>query len=276
MKTILVPTDFSKHSEYALEVAASIAKKHQSTIVLLHMMGMPESFLTNDEKDEIFNAMYFIKITKKKFDEFLKKDFLKDLVITTAVKSHRVFSEINEVAAEYNADLIVMGSHGVSGFAKAFVGSNTEKVVRTANVPVLVIKKAVNIAEIKKAVLVTDFDPESKRTLFNSLTFFGIFDVKPEILYVNIPEKFMSTSEMLHKAEEFFAESKDHWMDSINYYDDYSTEIGILSYCRENMVDIIGIPTHGRKGLSHLFYGSIGENIANHSDIPVVTFKLEN
>src|SRR5690606_41868766 len=61
--------------------------------------------------------------------------------ITPIVKHFKVFSEVNDVAKEHGADLIIMGSQGTSGFSEIFVGSNTEKVVRYSDVPVLVLDR---------------------------------------------------------------------------------------------------------------------------------------
>ena len=62
--------------------------------------------------------------------------------------------------------------------------------------------------------------------------------------------------------------------EKITFYDDYTPERGIFHFCNEKAIDAIAIPTHGRKGLGHFFYGSIGEDIANHANIPVITFKI--
>ncbi|SDS00672.1 universal stress protein [Christiangramia echinicola] len=277
MKTILVPVDFSSHSEYALEVAASIARKQNAEIVVVHMLGLPDSFLTNDQKQEVFNAIYFMKLTKKKFDKFLDKDYLEGIDISQAVKTHKVFSEINEVAKEYEADLIVMGSHGAAGVKEVFIGSNTEKVVRTAEIPVLVIKDRVKDFNIKNAVFVTDFSLETLKTFMSARKFFKAFGVSPKILFINIPEKFISSKEMELKAYNFLVDvgmDNEKFSDNIIFYDDYTVERGIFNYCNEKEIDAIAIPTHGRKGVGHFFFGSIGEDVANHSEIPVVTFKI--
>lgn len=277
MKTILVPVDFSEHSEFALEVAANIARKQNAEIVVVHMMGLPESFLTKDEKQEVFNAIYFMKLTKQRFDKLLDKEYLKGIDITEAVKSHKVFAEINEVAAEYEADIIIMGSHGVSGMKEVFVGSNTEKVVRTSDIPVLVIKKRMPDFKMENAVFVTDFDLKTLNSFTQARKFFKAFDVQPKILFINIPEKFMSTKEMQLKAYNFLiAVGMDNkkFKDDIIFYDDYTAERGIFNYCNDLDIDAIAIPTHGRKGLGHFFFGSMGEDIANHANIPVVTFKI--
>ncbi len=277
MKTILVPVDFSKHSEYALEVAASLAKKQNAEIIVLHMMGLNESFLTKDEKQEVFNAIYFMKLTKQKFDELLNKDFLKGIEVKEVVKTHKVFSEINEIAKEYEADLIVMGSHGAAGIKEVFVGSNTEKVVRTADLPVLVIKERITDFKIDDAVFVTDFNIETLNSFIKARNFFKVFNVEPKILFVNIPEKFLSTSEMELKAYNFLIDAgmdNKEFKKNVIFYDDYTAERGIYNFCNEAEMDAIAIPTHGRKGLGHFFLGSVGENVANHASIPVITFKI--
>lgn len=277
MKTILVPVDFSEYSEYALEVAASIAKKQDAEIVVVHMMGLADSFLTKDEEQEVFNAIYFMKLTKQRFDKLLDRDYLKGIEVTQVVKTHKVFAEINEIAQEYEADLIVMGSHGVTGIKEVFVGSNTEKVVRTSEVPVLVIKERIAEFNIKKAVFVTDLELETLNSFIRAKEFFKIFNIRPQVLFINVPEKFMSSREMELKAHKFLLEAgldNNKINDEITFYNDYTAEKGIFTYCNKSKVDMVAISTHGRKGLGHFFLGSMGEDIANHANIPVITFKI--
>ncbi|MUP47304.1 universal stress protein [Gramella sp. BOM4] len=279
MKTILVPVDFSKHSEYALEAAAGLAKKYNTDLVVAHMMGLPETHLTKDEKQEVFNAMYFLKLTRQKFEAFLDKDYLKGIKVTEAVKDHKVFSELPELAREYQAGLIVMGSHGASGMKEVFIGSNTEKVVRSSKTPVLVVKNQVKDLEFKKAIFATDFENESIGAFEKASEFFESFGVKLKLLYINVPEKFMSSREMEERAAKFTSElgwDQKEAKKRLDFYDDYTVERGVFNYCHREKVDIIAIPTHGRKGVAHFFFGSLGEDIANHSDIPVVTFRIQD
>ena len=62
--------------------------------------------------------------------------------------------------------------------------------------------------------------------------------------------------------------------ETLNIYNDYSVEKGILSFARDHEAQLIGISTHGRKGLSHFFNGSISEDMVNHAKMPVITFKI--
>lgn len=276
MKTILVPVDFSEYSEYALEVAASIAKINNASIVVVHMLGLTHAFLTKDEEAQVFNAMYYMKLSKKKFEEFLDKPYLKGIEVTETIRNYKVFTELNDVAKEFSADLIVMGSHGVSGFSDIFIGSNTEKVVRTSEIPVLVIKDRLEQFNIKKAVFVTNLAEESVAAYIKARNFILNFDCTLELLFIKLPEFFKSTGEMNEKYTKFLDASELNELEppEIKYYSDYSLESGVFSYCNDNDVDVILMPTHGRRGLSHFFYGSYGEDIANHSKIPVITIKI--
>ncbi|MFK5982657.1 MAG: universal stress protein, partial [Flavobacteriaceae bacterium] len=161
MKKILVPVDFSECSEHALKIAASLAKEHNAEIVALHMMGISDAILTNIQAEQMLEGVYYLKLAQKRFKEFLDKDYLKDINITDSVYNYKDFSEINAVAIEKKADLIIMGSHGSSGLSEVFVGSNTEKVVRHSDIPVLVIKKDVGKFAVENAVFASDFSLEN-------------------------------------------------------------------------------------------------------------------
>ena len=63
-------------------------------------------------------------------------------------------------------------------------------------------------------------------------------------------------------------------LNTVNVVSDYSIEKGILNFANVIGADLIAVATHGRKGLSHFFEGSVSEDIANHSTLPVMTFKI--
>ena len=140
MDKILVPIDFSEHSAYALEVAASLARHHGSELVLLHMMGLSEAILTKDSSQEAAEAHYYMKLTHKRFEEFRDKPYLKGLKVHEMVQNYKIFSEVNEVAMEVKAELIVMGSHGHGALEEALIGSTAKKVIRRSKKPVLVVR----------------------------------------------------------------------------------------------------------------------------------------
>ncbi|MBK5214331.1 MAG: universal stress protein [Flavobacteriaceae bacterium] len=278
MKKILVPVDFSKNSDYALEVAASIAKKQNAEIIALHMMGLSDAVVTRDESKEVFEAMFYMKLAEKRFAEFLDKDYLEGIKVTDTVHNYKIFSELNDVAIEFGADLIVMGSHGSSGLKEVFVGSNTEKVVRTSEIPVLVIKHRQENFNPEFGIFACDFLENSVGPYKRAQKMFDILGIKMQMLYINLAGDFHSTREIEKRILSFLESAGEpnplESLDQVVQYSEYSVEAGIFGYSQVSNADIIALPTQGRQGLAHFFSGSIGEDVVNHSDLPVMTFKV--
>jgi K+-sensing histidine kinase KdpD len=166
-----------------------------------------------------------------------------------------------------------MGSQGASGLQEMFIGSNTEKVVRRSKIPVLVIKKEVDKFEVNDMIFASDFNKESKTTFQRVANFAKLFDAKIHLLYINTIHNFNTTKNIEKRIADFMDD-----FDFSNYttmiYNDISIEKGILSYARDIDADLIALNTHGRSGLSQLFNGSIGQELANHALRPVITFKI--
>jgi nucleotide-binding universal stress UspA family protein len=277
MKKIIVPIDFSQHSEYALEAAALLAKNHDAEILALHMLEMSDNLLINTDNEQHAKAVFFLKLAEQKFEEFLDKDYLKGIKVTPIVKHFKVFNEVSEVAKEHRADLIVMGSHGSSGVKEIFIGSNTEKVVRHSNIPVLILKSDPILMDFENVVFACDFSEDSIKPYLNASKLFKTLNSKMHLLYVNLPsESFKSSSEM-EKGVVDFLKKADGNLDkikSVHYVSDYSVEKGIINFANLLGADLIAVATHGRTGIAHFFEGSVSENVANHSLLPVMTFKI--
>ncbi|CAA0147008.1 universal stress protein [Tenacibaculum maritimum] len=277
MKKIIVPVDFSKHSEYALKAAALLAKKNNSEVYVLHMLDLHEVSMNDSGRFQQEKAAFFLKLAEKKFKDFLKKDFLKEIHITPIIKHFKVFSEINEIADKEDADLIIMGSHGVSGMKEFFIGSNTEKVVRHAKIPVLIVKKEYANLSFDDVVFASDFSERSVASYKKALKILKGLESKMHLLYVNTPnENFKNDLEMEQMAAHFLnkAEGNLERLDEVNYVCDYSVEKGVLNFANSIGANLIAVSTHGRKGLSHIFRGSVSEDLANHSSLPIITFKM--
>lgn len=277
MKKIIVPIDFSEHSEFALKTAAKLAKKNNAEVLALHMLELSEVLLTKSSTQQQFKTVYFLKLAEQKFDSFLDKEYLKGVNITPIVKHFKVFSEVNDVAKKNNADIIVMGSHGTSGAKDFFIGSNTERVVRNADIPVLVVKNDVANTNFETVVFATDFDQENIIPYQKATKLFDDFGTNIKLLYINLPnEHFRSSVEIEQRIAEFLqkADGNLNKINDVAYQADYSVEHGVLNFSNKIGADLIAIATHGRKGVSHFFAGSIGEDIANHSTLPVITFKI--
>ena len=277
MKKIIVPIDFSKNSENALKVAAMLAKKYDAKLYPLHMLNIQEASLNESVTYQHEKTAFYLKLAEKKIKSFLTKKYLSQVEVVPLIKHFKIFSEIDDIAREINADLIVMGSHGASGLKEFFVGSNTEKVVRYAHIPVLVVKNTLLNIDFSDVVLATDFSEESLPAFKSVLKTLEIFKSRNHIIYVNLPnENFKTTSEMEQMANDYYVqlEGNADRMISTNFICDKSIEQGILTFSNAIGADLICVITHGRKGLSHIFSGSIAEDITNHATLPIMTFKM--
>ena len=276
MKNIIVPTDFSDHAEYALKVAASLAKKNNAEILALHMLEIPNGFMTGSRENLHDEALFFMKRARQQFERFLDKDYLKNITVTEVVQQHPDFTHIIDKAHQHDADLIVMGSHGASGLKETFIGSNAEKVVRTSDIPVLVVKEDTKDFRIENFIYACDLKPESKNAFLSALAFGTNLGAKIHLLYVNTPgERFNSTEQIEKKLEDFLGDVKDKTKDvEVHIYNDYYIERGIINLSKKFDKVLLGLGTHGRSGLAHFFRGSISEDMVNHAKKPVITFKI--
>ncbi|WGD35462.1 universal stress protein [Olleya sp. YS] len=274
MKKLLVPTDFSKEAENAVKVAAQLARKHDCEIILLHMLELPFNQLNaGGMPADLPEAVYFMKLAHKEFETVMKKDYLKGITVYETVDFNEISTGILETCRKHDVDLIVMGSHGAEGLKELFIGSTTEKIVRTSNTPVLVIKNEHENFDIKEFVFASDFKNDNKETYVQAVKLAELFDAKIHLLNVNTPSNFTTTAASKVRMMEFIENNPfDNY--TLNIYNDETVEKGILNFSRIVDADLIGISTHGRQGIAHFFNGSISEDLVNHAKRPVITFKI--
>ncbi len=273
MNTIVVPVDFSKYSEYALEVAANIAKRFKAKLILFHMIGVSGSVLAKSELEEQEEVKYYLKLAREKLATFLDQPYLKGVAIETIIQNLKDFTEVAAVAQERQADLIVMGSHGTSGLNPFFVGSNTEKVVRTSETPTLVIKSKRTNFDTSTIVFANDLQPEYVLAYKKVEDFARLFNADLKSVYINtVGSGFRSDSQIQEDIARFVtALGKEV---PVVIYNDYNIELGIYNYAKSISANLVALPTHGRRGLAHFFMGSIGEKMANTATLPVLTIKI--
>jgi len=148
---ILVPVDFSDCAHNALTLAAELARSQDRPLVILHVSH--DRVLADGQRchiDPQHPSLPLIDIARRRLSAFVeeqvkrepvlaKLDDLRALVVD-GIPAHRIV----EVAQREGADLIVMGSHGRSGFARLMMGSVAEAVTRKSPVPVTVVKNGMN------------------------------------------------------------------------------------------------------------------------------------
>ncbi|TDQ22069.1 universal stress protein [Tenacibaculum caenipelagi] len=275
MKKILVPIDFSKPSEHAAKLAAKIAKKANSEVHLLHMVELPTGIidLGIGNNFSIPESMLYIRKVRERILEYRQQYFSNDESVKYAIRFQNPYDGICDYVKKHNIDFIIMGAKGHTPLEEILIGSNTEKVVRTSEVPVLVTKKNGENFNPKNLVFASSFKPEKNQAFERFLEFASNFDSNIHLLKINTPQRFEDTLNTNQRIQKFI-DKYDLNNYSINIYNDSSIEKGILSFSNKINADIIALATHGRSGLSHIFNGSITKHLAKKSIKPMLTFKV--
>ena len=275
MKTILVPTDFSKTSEYACKIAAKIAKKTNATVYLIHLIELPKGVIdmAASSKFSIPESMLYLRKIREKILNFRETLFSKDINVEYFIKINNPFDGIQKYADKIDADLIIMGFKGHSELEEMIIGSNTEKIVRSSKRPVIIVKQDSKNFKLKNLVFASNFKQENKEVFGKFVDFANTFSSKIHLLKVNTPANFQSTAEAKQKVKDFI---KGFNLPNykINVYSDVSVEKGILNFSKDINADLIALSTHGRSGLAHLFTGSVTKNLSKNALKPMLTIKV--
>lgn len=282
MKKILVPTDFSKTSLIAVDVAFDIAKKDGADIILLNVVeeATSDSYRISGEwqkanwEDRIFTYRLLEK-AKKQLEKLVMEPRFNAVKITGELRLGNPFHGMNAIIIDRKVDLIVMGTKGHTKMEEMIIGTNTEKVVRRSHCPVLTVHKKPSSSDFKNIVYATGmandeevFSRIVKRTqqLYNSTI---------HLVRINTPANFQRDREVKGYMEKFAKKLllKNY---TINVYNDISEEEGIINFADSINADLIAMATHGRTGLAHMMAGSVAENVVGHSGRPVLTFVVKH
>ncbi len=141
MKTILVPVDFSDCAANVTETAASIARAFSARIILLHVAAPEPEFVGYEPGPQTVRDTVARELVEehKLIHEMDRRLEASKLQVTSLVIQGYPVEKILDEAAKFNADLIVMGSHGHGALRNLLVGSVTEGVMRKSKCPVLVV-----------------------------------------------------------------------------------------------------------------------------------------
>ena len=277
MKTILVPTDFSECANNATHYASELAVRMKAKLILFHAYHVPE--LVSETPVTITSSNLQMEDKYRERMELVIRDLKKKhdpgLWIDYVIKPGFAADEIPVVAKDKNAHLIVMGTHGSSGFHEIFIGSNTEKVIRNAAIPVISIKESASALKIATIIFATDFSEETKLVFPAVERFAKLLHAKIKIVKVVTRSEFQTTYETEHEIGSLTSQFKKRDV-SISIYYANNKQDGIRRFATIHHGDMIAMGTHGRHGLYHLFKGSAAEDLANHSSIPVLIINFHN
>lgn len=142
IKKILCATDFSESAGNAFETALFLATSHDAELALLHVVDQLHGF-THYEVLALTPMEISEKMAKRAHENLqaLVDRAGDSVTVTETVREGKTWVEICEAAAEGNADIIVVGSHGRTGLSHVLIGSVAETVARYASCPVLIVRE---------------------------------------------------------------------------------------------------------------------------------------
>jgi nucleotide-binding universal stress UspA family protein len=283
MKKILVPTDFSKPAQIAVEVACDIAKKSGAELTLLHVIEEVTggSFnvegqmkLEGDMEEKLF-TLALIKKAKKQMEALLTSSTVAGVKVKSELRIGTPFHGMRTIITDKKVDLVVMGTAGQTKVEEMIIGTNTEKVVRHAKCPVLTVHKKPVKTEFKNIVYATALskDEESFASVVKQMQ--GLYeDSVVHLVRINTPGNFQRDV-VVRKYMQDFAKKQMLKKYTINIFNDLSEEEGIIYFADSINADLVAMATHGRTGFAHVLAGSIAEDVVSHSKRPVLTYVVK-
>ena len=300
LRTILVPIDFSPESLKTLRYAELLAKRFTATLHLVHVLDAP--LVTPRQPNWLRFSKEVAANAEKRLAELAAKSSSKPKPYT--LRTGKIPDEINEVARRTKAGLIVIATRGFTGLKHAFVGSTTERVVRTAPCPVLVVreKEAASAKgrarsgrtalQFRKVLVPVDFSENSRLGVEYGLRFAREFGASVVLFHSVFITPYVLGDEytarevpnLIPLQQEYAEEEMEKLRKEVSGKGvEIKTEIGFGSpveqmndYVTKEKVDIIVTSTHGRSGLERLFIGSTAEGTVRYapSSVLVVPNRL--
>jgi nucleotide-binding universal stress UspA family protein len=263
---ILVPCDFSTPSKEAAKVALRIASLTNDEIIVLHVMLIPLEFNPVSVEDLEMEA-------RKNYENMKREPDFRDAAFTFRIVFGDMALSVKAIIETEKIELVVMGTKGTSGLHEILIGSTTEKIVRHSPVPVLAVRTAFELSSIKRILVPTTL-PLNQTAFMNYVKELQkFFHASLDILLVNTPTHFRNYDQSVADMEQFASQYQ--LSDYKTHIKDYHTEEeGIIDFAEQEKTDMLVMATHARKGLAHLFNGSVTENIVNHLHYPVWTYSL--
>ena len=297
IKRILCPTDFSEFSQHALEQAVAIARWYGSEITALHVFGISVTApaLTADggiiALDRTSLMAGFQRELEKDLEQFVAPVASAGVTIRRSIVEGEIVRTIVTQASALPADLVVMGTHGRSGFERLLLGSVAERVLRKAPCPVLTVPRRAPDTKLrfKHVLCPIDFSDSSRAALKLALSLAQEADARLVVAHVvellsdgEIREYRMFTDpgyrENFERAarEQIAAAIPDAArtfcaIDEVVVIGKAYKEILRLAETRE--ADLIVIGVHGRGAADLMLFGSTTQHVVRQATCPVLTLR---
>ena len=274
MKKILVPTDFSKNSENALDYAIELAQNEETTIILLHSFyvmytspEIPMEFIVEQssaiQKDADTRLAELSKKTEKydkiNCETISMEGFVVDSILTL-VKKRKI-------------DLVVMGTKGASGIAEMLIGSNTAKVIVKAICPVIAVPEKAKFEGIDKVAYATNYLSSDITMLKKLVEFTKRFKAKIEIIHIADGEcQYAYEENLLEKFSKKVKHKITYKAISYQLLFGEDVENKLEQYIKKEAINLLALSARKGNLFERIFRGSLTKKLAYHTSIPLIVF----
>ena len=292
MTHVLCPVDFSDTSQHALDHAGAIASWYDARLTVLYVfanvptMDVPPLVLEDADRARLIASL---KEMARRVPDTVPTSFRIE-------EAESVHEEVLAQIVATHADLLVLGTHGRSGFQHLFLGSVTEKVIRQAPCPTLVVPpRAPDVspdapAQFKQILCAVDFSDSSLSALAYALTLAEESDARLTLLHViemppELRENPMAPDfdvDRIHAAAEAEAQRRlrDLVPEAARTYCTIDTAVvegrayrRVLRHAVEQKSDLIVMGVHGRGALDLLLFGSTTHHVIRAAVCPVLIVR---
>lgn len=271
MKTILIPIDFSEDSINALEHAIYIANKLKANLRAMHVK-VNEEFITPKYFAEVFNDHSrsvedcFNYLIEKYSSQYTGGGHL-DYIVSTG----KVYKAVLNQAKEDNAYLIMMGTHGVSGFEEYWVGSNAYRVVTLSRLPVLTVRHGHMKREIQRIIMPIDAKKNSREKVPYVMEFAKALG--SEVIVLGVRES--NRLDIVHKIRRYVAQTVEFMEEKgivVSGKEIHCNNISedTLIFATQHNADLITIMSDYDENPMNIRIGTSAQQMVNHSPIPVL------
>ena len=276
MKTILFPTDFSKSAQHAAEYMSMMAKQLNANITFLHIYSIPlvseynlpheiESLIAQNRVIAVENLQEFVK-------KFIEETKISENRISIKIEYGFIPEKIVDVAASVKADMIVMGTKGVTDAFDRWIGTVAQKVVKLAECPVWVIPEKTPLNYPKNILYAADFEGDEVDATKKLLSIAKLFDASCHVIHVH--EKLELN--VGHQVEAMVKFLEDKFKDediTFRYVNRDEVTDGLDKYVETHKPDVLAMSTHVKSFMDRIFSPSITKHFVQEAKLPIVCFK---
>lgn len=274
MKRILVPTDFSDCAQAAADVAIAIAVKTNAEVYFLHLHAPAPTgghmAMHGGGSHEGHQHHDCSGPARAKLDQLVRTAEQQGISAKPALVLDEDWKQVEKHATAFSIDLIVMGSHGVNGLRRIFLGSRALQMIRHADLPVLIIKSAIADFKIRTVIFVTTLEEREQEALafLDQVTY--PWNAVIHLLYVCKPLTFEETNVSLGKIKQLTKGLKSPVEFSI-----CNEEAGIKKVTVDLDADLVVLTTHGKNSLIRAVSSGPAEKFAAEYERPVLIINTK-